>query len=155
MEYRLNIERYIELLKKESSLNNQQKSLLFENKKEFLELLSYGSRVESQISYDRKNVYHSLITEYLTKKINPGRFRSKFLQMHREDGEAATIIKKDLEQLASFSIDLKADEFSSLIEQIYDVSALAFEFGPEDGISEERFRDSVEKVFSKMEKIFW
>ena len=93
--------------------------MLFENKKEFLELLSYGSRVESQISYDRKNVYHSLITEYLTKKINPGRFRSKFLQMHREDGEAATMIKKDLEQLASFSIDLKADEFSSLIEQIY------------------------------------
>lgn len=38
---------------------------LFENKKEFLELLSYGSHVESQISYDRKNAYHSLIAEYL------------------------------------------------------------------------------------------
>ena len=154
MGYILNIERYIELLKKESSFNNQKKSLLFENKKEFLELLSYGSHVESQISYDRKNVYYSLIAKYLTKKINPGRFRSKFLQMQREDGEAATMIKKDLEQLATFSIDLKADEFSSLIEQIYDVSALAFEFGPEDGISEERFRDSVEKVFSEMEKYF-
>ena len=52
--------------------------------------------------------------------INPGKFRSKFLKMQREDGEAATILKKDLEQLATFSIDLKADEFSSLIGQIYD-----------------------------------
>lgn len=79
----LNIEPYIELLKKETILNNQKKSLLFENK---------------------KNVYHSLIAEYLAKTINPGRFRSKFLKMQREDGEAATIIKKDLEQLATFSI---------------------------------------------------
>ena len=93
--------------------------MLFENKKEFLEFLSYGSHVEIQIFYDRKNVYYSLIAEYLTKKINPGRFRSKFLKMQREDGKAATMIKKDLEQLATFSIDLKADEFSSLIEQIY------------------------------------
>lgn len=88
----LNIERYTELLRKESSLNNQKKSLLFKTKKKFLKLLSYGSHVKSQISYDRKNVYHSLITEYLAKPITP---RSKFLKMQREDGEAATIIKND------------------------------------------------------------
>ena len=36
MTYTLNIERYTEMLKKESILQDQQKLLLFENKKEFL-----------------------------------------------------------------------------------------------------------------------
>lgn len=150
----LNIERYTELLKKESILNDQKKSLLFENKKEFLELLSYGSHVESQISYDRKNAYYSLIAEYLAKTITPAKFRSKFLKMQREDGEAATIIKNDLERLATFSIDLKADEFSSLIQQIYDVSTIAFELGPKNGIPEDRFRDSIEKTYLQIQKFF-
>jgi len=50
MAYIFNIERYTDLLRRESSFNNPKKSLLFENKKEFLELLSYGSDMESQIS---------------------------------------------------------------------------------------------------------
>jgi hypothetical protein len=152
MTHILNIKRYIELLRKESSLNNQKKSLLFENKKEFLELLSYGSDVESQISYDRKNLYHSLIAKYLAKTITLAKFRSKFLKMQREDDEAATIIKNDLERLATFSIDFKANEFSSLIEQIYDVSTLAFELGPKNGIAEDRFLDSIEKAYLQIQK---
>jgi hypothetical protein len=118
-----------------------------------LELLSYGSDVESQISYDRKNLYHSLIVEYLAKTITPTKFRSKFLKMQREDVEAATIIKNDLERLAIFSIDSKADEFFSLIKQIYDVSTLAFEFGPKHGTIEDRFRDSIEKNLLTNEKV--
>jgi hypothetical protein len=45
MTHILNIQRYTELLRKESSLNNQKRSLLFENKKKFLKLISYGSHV--------------------------------------------------------------------------------------------------------------
>ena len=151
MTYMLNIERYTELLKKESILKDQQKSLLFENKKEFLELLSYGSHVESQISYDQKNAYNSLIAEYLAKTMTPAKFRSKFLKMQREDGEAATIIKNDFERLATFSIDFKADEFSSLIQEIYDVSNLAFELGPKNGIPEVEFQNSVEEIYFKIQ----
>lgn len=71
--------------------------------------------------------------------------------MQREDGEAATIIKKDLERLATFSIDFKADEFFSLIQEIYDVSNLASELGPINGIPEDRFRDSIQKIYFKLQ----
>ena len=81
-------------------------------------------------------------------------FRSKFLKMQREDGEAATIIKNDLERLTTFSIDLKAAEFSSLIQQVYNVLNLAFELGPKNGIAEDQFRDSIEKTYLQIEKLF-
>lgn len=40
-----------------------------------------------------------------------------------------------------------------LIDLIYDNSMLAVEFGPEDGISEDEFKVSIENAFSKF-KIF-
>ena len=135
-------------------LNDQKKSLLFENKKEFLELLSYKSHVENQISYNRKNAYHSLIAEYSAKIITPAKFRSKFLKMQRKDSEAITIIKNNLERLATFSIDLKADKFSYLIQQIYDVSTIPFELGLKNGISEDQFRDFIEKTYLQIQKFF-
>ena len=42
-----------ELLEKEKRLSQENNSLIFENKDEFIELLSYGARVQSQISYER------------------------------------------------------------------------------------------------------
>jgi hypothetical protein len=55
---------------------------------------------------------------------------SLFLELFRTDSDKRETIEKDFKRLFTFSIDLEADEFSSLIEQIYVVSTLAFEFGP-------------------------
>ena len=117
-----------------------------------LQLLSYGALVERQISYNRKDEYFSLIRQYLAKKINPSTFRGKFLEMQKADDDTTKIIKENFEQLSNISIDLELeleeDPFSLLIDLIYDNSMLAVEFGPEDGISEDEFRVSIEKAFS-------
>ena len=151
MKIRFDINRYNELLEKEKSLGQQNKSLILENKEEFIELLSYGANVENQISYERKHDYHSLISQYIEKVITASKFQSEFLKMEKEDAKAAKIITNDFKQLASFSVDLKAVEFSSLIEEISDVSMVAYEFGPEEGISDQGFRKSIEKTFLQIQ----
>ena len=141
-----NFKRYIELLEKQASLQNTEGSEAM-TKTDERELLSYGALVERQISYNRKDEYFSLIREYLAKRIDPSTFRGKFLKMQKEDDDATQIIKKNFEQLSTFSIDLEEGPFSFLIDRIYNISMLAFEFGPEDGISEDEFRDSIEAGF--------
>jgi hypothetical protein len=117
-------------------------------------LLSYGARVEGQISYERREEYYSLISQYIEKVVTPPIFQSEFLEMEKEDMKAATMIINDFKQLAIFSVDLKAVEFSSLIEEISDISMVAQEFGPEEGISDQKFRKSIEKTFLQMQKFF-
>jgi hypothetical protein len=81
-------------------------------------------------------------------------FESEFLKMEKEDAKAAKMITNHFKQLAIFSVDLKAVGFSSLIGKISDVSRLAQEFGPEEGISDQKFRKSIEKNFLQMQKFF-
>ena len=154
MKITFDIDRYNELLEKEKHLSQQSNSLIFENKDEFIELLSYGARVENQISYERKEEYYSLISQYIEKVVTPPVFQSEFLEMEKEDAKAAKMITNDFKQLAIFSVDLKAVEFSSLIGEIYDVSMVAREFGPEEGISDQKFRKSIEKTFLQMQDFF-
>lgn len=127
--------------------------MIFENKDEFIELLSYGARVQNQISYERKQDYYFLISQYIEKVITASIFQSKFLEINKENVKAAKIITNDFKQLALFSIDLKAVEFSSLIADIYDVSIVAWEFGSEEGISEQKFRKSIEKTFLQIQSL--
>lgn len=70
--------------------------------------------------------------------------------MQKTNHDTTQIIKEDFEQLSTLSINLELEEspFSLLIDLIYNNSMLAFEFGPEDGISEDEFRLSIEKAFS-------
>mgnify|MGYP001799232808 CR=1 FL=1 len=141
MSNNFNLKHYLELLGKQDLTEMDE-----------LQLLSYGALVERQISYNRKDEYFSLIRQYLAKKINPSTFRGKFLEMQKADDDTTKIIKENFEQLSNISIDLELeleeDPFSLLIDLIYDNSMLAVEFGPEDGISEDEFRVSIEKAFS-------
>ena len=134
-----NLKNYLELLNKQDLTETDQ-----------FQLLSYGALVERQISYNRKEEYFSLIKEYLAKKISPSIFRGKFLKIQEQDNDINQIMKKDFEQLSNFSIDLELEEglFSLLIDLIYDISMLAIEFGPDNGISEDEFRVSIENTFS-------
>jgi hypothetical protein len=154
MKITFDMDRYNELLEKEKRLSQQSNSLIFENKDEFIELLSYGVRVNNQISYERKEEYYSLISQYIEKVVTPPIFQSEFSKMEKEDAKAAKIITNDFKQLAIFSVDLKAVGFSSLIGEISDVSMVAQEFGPEEGISDQKFRKSIEKTFLQMQKFF-
>ena len=154
MKITFDMDRYNELLEKEKRLSQQSNSLIFENNDEFIELLSYGARVENQISYERKEDYYSLISQYIEKVVTPPIFQLEFLKMEKEDAKAAKMITNDFKQLASFSVDLKAVEFSSLIGEISDVSMVAYEFGPEEGISDQKFRKSIEKTFLQMQEFF-
>ena len=139
MSKNFNLKNYVELLNKQNLTETDQ-----------LQLLSYRALVERQISYNRKDEYFSLIKEYLAKKINPSTFRGKFLKMQKQDDDTAQIMKENFEQLSNFSIDLELEEgpFSLLIDLIYDNSMLTVEFGPEDGISEDEFKVSIENAFS-------
>jgi hypothetical protein len=49
--------RYIELLKKQEILRNEETSLYYENREERRELLSYGIILENQIHYNQKVEY--------------------------------------------------------------------------------------------------
>jgi hypothetical protein len=152
MKITLDVARYKELLEKEEYLNQRSNSLVFENRDEFLELLSYGSYVEDQICYERREEYYSLISRYIEKVVIPPVFQWEFLKMEKEDGKNATMITNDFKQLAVFSVDLKAIKFSSLTRKISDVCMLAVEFSPQEGISEQQFHKLVEKTYFEMHK---
>lgn len=53
--------RYIELLKKDQNLNSNNRSLYYEDKLEYRELLSYGVILQNQIIYNWRQDYISLI----------------------------------------------------------------------------------------------
>ncbi|MFT5791521.1 MAG: hypothetical protein ACI9LI_000857 [Saprospiraceae bacterium] len=151
MKITLDIERYKELLEKEKCLSQQSNSLVFEDRDEFIELLSYAASVQDQISYERREEYYSLISRYIEKVVISSVFECEFLEMEKEDGKAATMITNDFKQLAVFSVDLRALKFSSLTTKIYDVCMLALEFG-EEGISDQKSHKSVEKTYFEMRK---
>jgi len=76
---------YIKLLKKAESFKNEGKFLFDENREEYCKLLSYGILLESQIYYNRKDDYLSLIEDYRRGTIDAVVFRLAFLKMYRED----------------------------------------------------------------------
>ncbi len=143
--------RYIELLKKEETLKNQEISFLDENPKESCELLSYKIILENQIYYNRKTEYIFLVEEYLRE--NAGEdgarlFLWEFFIIFKKDNKALEILEQGIQRLATFCINPKSTEFSALINEIVGFCQF-LTFDPEDkyGITLDQFRDSIEKIF--------
>ena len=90
-----------------------------------LELLSLKASVEQQMCYNRKKDYFSLIDKYLSQIISPYEFRSKFLQMEKEDSEKASIILENIQELEVLTLANDLEKYSDLIGQI---STLCFEY---------------------------
>jgi hypothetical protein len=153
--------RYIELLKKEKTLKNQEISLLDEDPKERRELFFYKIILENQLYYNRKAEYIFLIEEYLRENAGEDEarlFMWEFFDIFKKDNKALKIIEKEIleqgiQKLATFSSNLKSTEFSALINQIVGLCEFLI-FDPEDksGIILEQFRDSIEKIFLKLQK---
>ena len=146
-----NLSRYRQLLAKKDSLTNKNKDF-FDNPI-FLELLSFESSLETQVFYNHKNNYFALIQKYLDETINPNIFRAQFIEMVNEDLKKSHKILKNFEELSTFWIDLELDEFCSLFESIHETCLYAFEFEDQkDAMPEDTFRDSIQKIFFKMQK---
>lgn len=94
MANQFNLLRYKELLELEKN-----------NKVTFLdlELLTYKASIESQICYNRKENYFSLIEKYLKGKLAGHDFRSKFLKMETSDRKTAYTIKRNFQLAKLFS----------------------------------------------------
>jgi len=162
MEKNINFDktRYIELLKKNEILKNEGTSLFNENREEDLELLSYGVILENQIYYNRKAEYSFLIEEYLRENAGEDGARLfvwEFFKIFKKDNKALEILEKEIieqgiKRLATFCIDPKSTEFSALINQIAG-SCEFLTLDPEDtyGMTLDQFRDSIQKIYLKIQ----
>jgi hypothetical protein len=124
-------------------------------------LLSYGAILENQISYNRKAEYIFLVEKYLSENVGEDGARLfvwELFNIFKEDNKAVDILEKkvlqeSLQRLATFLINSKSTEFSALIHQI--VGSCEFlTFDPEDsnGMTPDQFRDSIEKIYFKIQK---
>ena len=111
-----NLSRYKELLKLK-----QKGEISFLD----LELLSLQASVQQQMCYNRKKDYFILIDKYLSQIISSSEFRSKFLQMEKEDSEKSTLILEDFQELEVFTLAKDREKFSNLI---FKISTLCFEY---------------------------
>ena len=147
MANQFNLLRYKELLELEKN-----------NKITFLdlELLTYKASIESQICYNRKENYFSLIEKYLKGKLAGHDFRSKFLKMETQDRKTAYTIKQDFQKLEAFTLADDLEDFSNLTIQI---STLCLEYdeiwdGTMERMSESEFYSLVNKHYFKLAKLF-
>lgn len=147
MANQFNLERYKELLELEKS-----------NKITFLdlELVTYEANIESQIYYNRKENYFSLMEKYLKGKIVGHEFRSKFLEMEKQDGKIAYIIQQDFQKLEVFTLADDLEEFSDLIGEI---STLCLEYdeiwdGTMKRMSESEFYSLLNKHYFQLAELF-
>ena len=152
--------RYIELLKNEEILKNQDIFLEDGNPKEDLELLSYHVILENQIYYNRKVEYIFLVEEYLRENAGEDGARLfvwEFFNIFKKDNKAFRILKKEIleqgiKRLATFYIDPKSTEFADFIDQIVGFCEfLTFDREDSYGITLDQFRDSMEKIYLKMQ----
>lgn len=128
------------------------KIIIFDNP-EYRELISYQASVYHEVNFRRKSEYYSLINQYLDTTIMSHQFIAKFLQMLKKDKDDAKKILQSLKQLSNFSTDANLNNFSVLFRQISNNCSEALEFGFENddsGISEEKFRNSIEKIYSQL-----
>ena len=154
MNNKFNIKRYRELLKKRKSALEEKDAFSF-NDPYYLELLSCEATVYTELYFNHKSNYFSLIEEYLNTTIPTNIFVAEFLDMVKQDNEKAEKILQDFKQLSNFPIDVTLDKFSSLFERISDKCSYVLEFGHEDdgnGISEDEFRNSIEETYFQLKK---
>ena len=147
MTNQFNVDRYKELLELEK--NNQ---ITFLD----LELSTFKANIESQICYNNKENYFSLIEKYLKGTINGYQFRSEFQEMENQDVKIAYTIKGDFQKLEAFTLADDLEEFSNLIIEI---STLCLEYdeiwdGMMVRMSESEFYSLVNKYYFQLAKLF-
>jgi len=150
-----NKSRYIELLTKDKNLESKNSSLDKLTELEYSELLSYSIILYSQIVYNRKEEYLSLIEKYLTNEINSLFLRFEFFHLQTTHDKMTKNFENNFELLSNVLIDPKSEEFTRLLEDIAAAcEALKSDDEPDQnyGINELQFRAFLEKTFLQMKK---
>jgi hypothetical protein len=124
------------------------------NDAEEQEFLSYSIILENQIYYNDRNLYISLIEEYLREKAagtdGTGLFIYEFFAFFRNSLQnqwalEAEVLETGISRLDNFSIDSESATFSDLIENIFGEC----EFYDKD-ISDESFRSLIRETLLAM-----
>ena len=87
----------------------------------YFKLLRYKTSVGKQLIYNRKEDYYSIINKYLNKTLTLLEFRTKFLDMEKEDIEKGYIILGNIQELEVFYLVEDLEKFSRLIGEIIDL----------------------------------
>ena len=146
---KFNLSNYKELLIKTESSTKQGKEYFQDP--DVLELLALESSLETQILYDQKIEILNLIQNYLDEKLLPGEFRNQYLNISTQSMKKVSKILQNEEELSNFFIESGLKNFSLLFNDITEACQCIVEFGTgNEGISEEKFRDLVEKVMIEM-----
>ena len=154
--------RYLELLKKNDMLKNQNISLVYENRQEHLELLKYQILVEGQIYYANKKNYIEVIERYLNQRIDEDatrRFVSKFCDIFQSHNKKLLnienqILKDEKKTLDQLEIHPNSMSFSDLTFQIVD-SGENLTVDPDNvyGITFAQFSEIIQKNYLEMKKL--
>ena len=121
-----------------------------------LELVSYQASIESQVCYNYKENYFSLIEKYLKGKLAGYDFRSKFLEMENQNNQIAYRIEDDFQKLEAFTLADELEDFSNLILKI---SELCFDYDEvwyqtTERMSESEFYYLVNKYYFQLARLF-
>ena len=127
MKTKFNIERYKESVKIDPSFGDEK------DRPELLELLSYGTLIESQFFYDQKQKFFSLMDQYLEHQISECEFMSRFRLLERECSKKTDKIQRNWDFLSSLFLVENIKTFGKLIIQVSDLC------NPED--PEEKYSD--------------
>ena len=70
--------------------------------------------------------------------------------MEKKNAEFDKIRLNDLKQSLTFSIDVIAIKFGSLVDKISELSTLDQEFGPQNEINNENFKEFIKNLYFEM-----
>ena len=157
-----NYQKYIKLLKYESSLRKQNKFLEDENELKYMELNKYSLQINEHLHWSQRNEYLELIVYFLNFKIDGKKFSTKFCNMVEAIEKKASLLSKDYEELKRIEPNSISFEFAKWISEIYlccdefypdfdeekDRAAIPF------AKTEEQLRDAVKDLLPEIQKYF-
>lgn len=141
--------RYFYLLEQEEILKNQGGSLYKANQEDYLELLNYQVQLQDHKYWENRQKYLSVISDFLNGIITAEDFSDEFLYLWKKDRD------RDVTEImeTNFEPDIISKGFSRLIGKVFSNCEI---FEPESDEDEEYnekwLKNSIEKVFSEMQK---
>lgn len=138
--------RYQELIK----LDEMKKGGLDFWSKDFRELLQFQGSIQSQISYNRKDQYFSLVQKYLNGMLTVYEFQSNFLELEEEDRKTSDTIEQNSGELEVFMLADELEEFSNWQNRI---SILIIEYDKyEERMSDDEFYSIIKDSYLQLQK---
>lgn len=160
-DYNYNYEKYIELLKYNESLRNQNKFLKDENRLKYLELKNYSLQINEHLHWSQKNDYLQLIKDFLSFKIDGKKFESKFCNMVQAIEKESRLLDQNYKKLKTIKPNPISFEFATWISEIY---LCCDEFYPDFdekdppdfrfAKNEKQFRHAVADMLEQIQKYF-